>query len=75
MPFTLDRFIALRPFVFHLTAVGNLNRIMEVRSLQPASELMAIGGWNAPRTAARLTAKHDGIHQLQCHSKCLLLGL
>ena len=57
MPFTLDRFIELRPFLFHLTATDNLNRIVEVRVLQPAKELLAIGGWSTPQTAPRRAHK------------------
>jgi len=53
MAFTLERFVAVRPFLFHLTATGNLNRIMDTRVLQPTNDLLTIAGWRAPRTAPR----------------------
>ena|SRR5579872_120730 len=53
MAFTLDSFVAVRPYLFHLTAQGNLNRILATHVLEPAATLMKIGGWNAPRVAPR----------------------
>jgi hypothetical protein len=39
MPFTLDAFIARRPFLYHFTAVENLDRIKRVRRLDSAAGL------------------------------------
>lgn len=40
MPFTLERFQILRPWLFHLTAKRNVARIMDMRQLLPAATLM-----------------------------------
>jgi hypothetical protein len=44
MPFRLDRFSALRPYLYHLTAATNIDRIRETRALKPASTLFRESG-------------------------------
>jgi hypothetical protein len=46
MPFTLDAFIARRPFLYHFTAVENLDHIRNLRSLDSA--VMLAGKSNPP---------------------------
>jgi hypothetical protein len=46
MPFTLDAFIARRPFLYHFTAVENLDRIRYLRSIDSAA--MLAGKSNPP---------------------------
>ena len=55
MPLTLDieRFIQTRPYLYHLTYQGNLNRILDTKVLEPAAASLAIGGWTPPRLAPR----------------------
>ena len=41
MPIDLQRFVALRPYLYHLTASENVQRIIRTRILESASSLMA----------------------------------
>jgi hypothetical protein len=41
MAFSLDRFAALRPFLFHLTAFDNLERVRRTGALESAAALIA----------------------------------
>lgn len=52
MPFALDVFARSRPFLYHLTASRNLERIRRTRSLEPASVLMYLAG-NPTATSRR----------------------
>lgn len=40
MSFTLNRFIALRPYLYHLTSRENLESILTRKRLSPAIQLM-----------------------------------
>src|SRR4051812_18490056 len=44
MAFTLDAFNRTQPFLFHLTAEGNLNGILHAPTLFPAATLLAVDG-------------------------------
>jgi hypothetical protein len=43
MPFALDAFIARRPFLYHFTAVENLDAIRQLGRLDPAAVLAQKG--------------------------------
>jgi hypothetical protein len=59
MPFPLDRFSTLRPYLFHLTAGGNVDQIRESAVLKPARTLYCEGG-RADRVPVR-RIKHEVI--------------
>ncbi len=44
MPFTLEQFIAARPFLYHLTDQSNVSKISKSRTLHSASNLMRQAG-------------------------------
>ncbi len=44
MPFTLERFAAIRPFLYHLTATSNVARIRRTKRLDCAARIMAEAG-------------------------------
>lgn len=53
MAFSIARFVATRPYVFHLTAQGNLNGILATRTLLPAATLQSVNGRQLPRLTPR----------------------
>jgi hypothetical protein len=44
MPFTLNTFCALRPYLYHLTAAANLPRLLRLRRLQSTADLAREAG-------------------------------
>jgi hypothetical protein len=44
MPFTLDSFVKLRPFLYHLTSVDNLDSIRSVRRLECGADFIKRSG-------------------------------
>jgi hypothetical protein len=53
MAFVLDHFLTIRPYLFHLTAQGTLNRIVATRALEPASRLQQVNGQAPLRLSPR----------------------
>ena len=51
MAFSLQQFVGVRPYLYHLTAPGNLPRIRAVRCLESVEELLMEAGAR-PRLAS-----------------------
>jgi len=58
MPLDLHRFIQLRPFLYHLTALSNVDLIRASGALHPAAESLTTGG------AAQLLRTRRGTHEV-----------
>ena len=44
MPFDIERFVELRPYLFHLTEPGNIARIREVKALESTTRILEQAG-------------------------------
>lgn len=44
MPFEIDRFIQLRPFVYHVTHCDNIPRLRKLKLVEPAAEILRASG-------------------------------
>lgn len=53
MPFTIDQFIAARPYLYHLTSRLNRERIRRTKRLHPSSHILAVGGQECLLTVRR----------------------
>jgi hypothetical protein len=63
MPFSIEEYVELRPFLYHVTARENLPRLRRTRTLQPARTLLEHAGrldWLRLRRAHSLPAVVEG---------------
>lgn len=63
MSFTLTAFARTRPYLFHLTAQGNLKGLLHTKTLLPAAVLLSVNGRLLPRLSPRgqhVRVDHDG---------------
>ncbi len=67
MPFTPNQFMKTRPWLFHLTATGNVDRILSDNQIHPASTLLNAAGRQDLLSVRRRDSEEIAIHGRRVH--------